>query len=232
MKNAYKITALSLLLALSGTYALAQTDGTDTATAPAPEKPGLLRERVNEAKSQMGEFKNQVRGTASTTRAEMEKKAGDIRAQIETRKNEVKTQIQARRGEIVKAMGERTIARLNAALARLDTLTERITSRIAKMDEAKLDTTKAKADLEIAKAKITEAKAKVAEVSASIGTMTTGTANTDAEGNIIRESLQGVKDLVRTATETIKAGHQALVVVITDIKSSYGNSSKAGTANE
>ena len=110
----------------------------------------------------------------------------------------------------IRAYAERMLARFRAAIARLNRIADRIESRIEKLQERGLDLGTAIGFLREGRAAITEAQTALASIP---GTVETALADNDP-----RTAFAAVHEAFRSAKESLKNAHAALVNAIRVIK--------------
>ena len=105
--------------------------------------------------------------------------------------------------------------RLENALVRIESLSDRVSSRIAKMKEAGRDVSQAEAKFAEASAALATAKSAVAAFTIQASTAINGEGTLGAKVTSLRQ-------LVTDTAAKVKAAHQSLVAVITELKVAAG----------
>ncbi len=158
-------------------------------------------------------------------KTQIEQKREEIKKQVEQRKEELKTKIEERKQLVNSKIDERLgdfigklEKRFDSAIERLEILVTRIESRIAKMDDEDIDTTKAKELLTDAKTKIATAKTSILAI---------GTKADEVLAGDVRALYPELKEVVAKAKTDVKSAHEALVLVVRELKPGF-NKSKDG----
>jgi hypothetical protein len=153
-------------------------------------------------------------------RLEVRDERREKRQKLDLRKQGVRDKIATKQAELKKESVERIkqvfskiLARMNAALIRLDKLALRIASRIEKLQARGVDTAKTEAEL-------VEAEAFGAAAANAIGLATEQINAIDASDTSVRDVVLEAKGAVKTAKEALKAYHKALVEAIRELKAS------------
>ncbi len=156
------------------------------------------------------ELRAELRAEGTTT-AEMKREEVRERQKEQLEKREERQEELAERTkERIHTFLERTLARFDAAIERLEDVADRIQSRIDKLDERDLDVSVAENLLAEARLNIGEASDAVLTAEIEIETAL----NSDNP----REALAEIKTFFIEAREAIKDAHQSLIAVITELK--------------
>ena len=96
---------------------------------------------------------------------------------------------------------------------------DRVDSRITKLEEKfvdkGLDLSNSKRLLEVARSEVVSARADVSAVEGAVA----GALNTDNP----KESFAKVRELIKSATESVKSAHRALIEAVKEVKASVGS---------
>lgn len=147
--------------------------------------------------------------TRKEKRQELDLHKQGVRDKIATKQAELKQESV----EKIKQVFSKILARMNAALIRLDKLALRIASRIEKLQARGVDTSKAEAEL-------VEAEVVGAAAANAIGLATEQVNAIDVADASVRDVVFLAKGAVKTAKDALKAYHKALVEAIRELKAS------------
>ena len=130
-----------------------------------------------------------------------------VKEQVATKQAEARQRVVKR----IKAVFEKILQRLNAALVRLDKIADRIASRIDKLQAKGVDTSKAEAKLLEAEKLGSQAKATIDDAQAKIAVI-------DPASTTVKDAVHQVVETVRSAKKALFDYHKALVAAIRELK--------------
>ncbi len=209
-----------------GVSATVETTGGITLPPPPPVRPRPEPMPIRGDAS----LREQLQAKQERTTSELREKRLETRDDIAERLEERREALQENRGERVEdrrdAMKSRlteraakmfrlVLARLNAAVDRLENIASRIDSRIEKLEDRGLDMAETKALQVTAKAKIAEAQVAVNAIVAPV--LPVGASTTPQQVN---DALKVTRDAAKKAEEAILAARMALRDVVKELKAS------------
>lgn len=164
----------------------------------------------------------------SDKRAELADKRLEAKEKRDEKKVERKAKLAEKAKDRIKAYVERITKRLDAALDRMAKMTDRVESRIAKLEDKftdrGLDLSESTILLEEARSEIASARADVNAIEGAIA----GVLNTENP----KESFSAVRALIKSATESVKSSHRALVEAVKEVKSSIGSDNNKQSSDD
>lgn len=255
------VVGLALGVVLAPSFAFAEVDTTvsagasaDASVSAADARSGLVapRDQATGQSSGKRQYAPVMMNGSSTAGAGAEIEAREqMRIKMEDRASvnastsvERREAAQERRVEVRndarRALGERMILRLVAALDRLATLADRIESRATKLTDKGADVSTTAELLVVARAKIADGRVAIDEARVSLnGTTTATTAGTRclggasgtrciSDGALASQGNQMLRAHLERANAAVRAAHKALVDAVVSLKASV----KVGTTGE
>lgn len=256
MNHQYKLAALGVIFAVTmvPSIAMAETDAgatvdagaaaetlvapRDAASGQATGKVVAPRDVATGQSSGKRQYQPAQPGASTTVDAEIEARdAVQMRMKMNAeanastsmeRREAAEKQMMEVRSEGRRALAERTLTRLAAALDRLSGLTDRLESRATKMSEKGVNVSATAALIASARAKIAEGRTAIADARAALdasadlaadprcldGATGTRCAPETSQGN------QGLRASLEKANSAVRAAHKALVDALVSLKAS------------
>ena len=204
-----------------------------------------IKTDIDQLKTNREELKGEIQGlratsTATGTKAEMLQNRKETKSAIQEKVNASKIE-QKNLKEAIKAKQEanknlrstrmtgqldKALQQLTATITATENLAERTNSRIEKMQKAGVNVTAALAQLADTRTKITAAKTAIDAAKSVLATVTVPSTETTPE---ITKAFASSKTAIKSAQNTIRIAHQALVLTITTVAKS-NNPNKSATS--
>lgn len=210
---------------------------TEVGAPPPPQgKPRPLQilhekrvEAKQEAKTQWEDLKEQKMDVRADMKANLKTAtSGPMRKDVLQKGKAQLEELRGQQKDAIGSMKERlqnlfrthlgaAISRLNNATDRFDGFIARIESRIVKMQERGIDTSSAEASLEAAEGLVTIAKDNVSALSSLVSSV-----NDTDDPEAVRAEIRAT---LKTAMESVKAAHRALIAVVKELGTTAPSSS-------
>lgn len=196
---------------------------------PIKERNNAIRKRIENTADNAAERTVEAKNLLEDKRNTLQERRSEVKEKLIEKKEERKKNLNEKTKERILAYTERIIKRLNIALDRFEKIAERVDSRISKLeekfsDDRGIDLSGAKVLLNVANEKIAEARNNIS----SIRDLATNAINTDNP----KESFTEVQKFIKSAIDSLKDAHRALVEAIKAVKAGVGAPSSNTTTNE
>ncbi len=233
-----------ILAALFGTQVVSAQEATEVQPAPtSAEIRAKIEERRAETEKKRNEYKKEfeqkkielqdkrvevkkevelkrmeVKEFASSTRMEVKEKREEMRKNASSTRAELSAEKKAQAAAKLKERIAKTSEQLNKAVDRLNESANKVSARLDSFAEKGVDVTAARTGLEAARAKIVSADSAADAV-----------AQVPASSDDPRASLESLKTATDNARKVIREAHEAIVMVIKNLKPAVGTATTTST---